>query len=60
MLESVTDEWIEVAYTGGDPGLPDGPRVEVRVVGVARTPGIDPVSADEGSWPMGSRCSPVT
>ncbi len=37
-LESMTSEWIETAFSGGDPGPPDGPRVEVDVVGIARTP----------------------
>lgn len=43
-LESMTDEWIDLAFNGGDPGPPDGPRVEVSVVGVARTP------ADFSRW----------
>jgi hypothetical protein len=37
-LESMTFEWVEEAYRGGDPGPPDGPRMEVTVTGLARTP----------------------
>jgi predicted lysophospholipase L1 biosynthesis ABC-type transport system permease subunit len=37
-LESMTAAWVEVAFNGGDPGAPDGPVVEVTVVGLARTP----------------------
>lgn len=37
-LESMTDAWVDVAFSGGDPGPPDGPVVPVQVVGLARTP----------------------
>ncbi len=43
-LESMTDAWVDVAYNGGDPGPPDGPQVEVEVVGIARSP------VDFGRW----------
>lgn len=43
-LESMSVEWIDVAFNGGDPGPPDGPVVSVEVVGLARTP------ADFGRW----------
>jgi ABC-type lipoprotein release transport system permease subunit len=39
MLESMTSDWVDVAFEGGDPGPPDGPKVPVRVVGLSRTPG---------------------
>ncbi|MGH7342338.1 MAG: hypothetical protein ACREKH_17770, partial [Candidatus Rokuibacteriota bacterium] len=37
-LESMTAKWVDVAFNGGDPGPPDGPRVDAQVVGLARTP----------------------
>ena len=37
-LESMTDAWVEEAFTGGDPGPADGPRVRARVVGIVRSP----------------------
>lgn len=37
-LESMSNAWIEIAFNGGDPGPPDGPVVDVTLVGVARTP----------------------
>ncbi|MEO5839359.1 MAG: ABC transporter permease [Acidimicrobiales bacterium] len=37
-LESMSNEWIQKAFTGGDPGPPDGPVVDVAIVGIARTP----------------------
>ncbi|MBM3659595.1 MAG: FtsX-like permease family protein [Actinobacteria bacterium] len=37
-LESMTEAWVEVAYTGGDAGTPDGPEVPARVVGIVRSP----------------------
>ena len=37
-LESMTSEWVDVAFNGGEPGPPDGPRVDVAVVGLSRTP----------------------
>jgi hypothetical protein len=43
-LESFTTEWVEIAFNGGEAGPPDGPRVDVEVVGLARTP------ADFGRW----------
>ena len=43
-LESMTFDWVEVAFNGQDPGPPDGPVVDVTVVGLARTP------ADFGRW----------
>lgn len=43
-LESMSHEWIEAAFNGGDPGEPDGPVVDARVVGLARVP------ADFGRW----------
>jgi hypothetical protein len=39
VLESTTAEWVETAFSGGDPGPPDGPEVTARVVGLARSPG---------------------
>lgn len=36
-LESMTDAWVETAYTGGDAGPPDGPEVRTRVVGIVRS-----------------------
>lgn len=44
VLESMTDAWVDSAFNGGDPGPPDGPRIETTVVGVVRTP------ADFGRW----------
>ena len=38
VLESMTSSWVDVAYKGGDPGPPDGPRVKVVVVGLSRVP----------------------
>lgn len=35
-LESMSGDWIDLAYNGGDPGPPDGPRVATTVVGIAR------------------------
>jgi hypothetical protein len=43
-LESMTDDWVDSAFNGGDPGPPDGPKVEVEVVGLSRTP------ADFARW----------
>lgn len=43
-LESMSHDWVEVAFNGGDVGPPDGPTVPVRIVGLART------SADFGRW----------
>ncbi|HUS62300.1 MAG TPA: hypothetical protein VMY34_08890, partial [Acidimicrobiales bacterium] len=43
-IESMSVEWIDVAFNGGDPGPPDGPVVSLEVVGLARTP------ADFGRW----------
>lgn len=43
-LESMSFDWIEQAFNGGDPGAPDGPVVRVKVVGLART------LADFGRW----------
>jgi ABC-type lipoprotein release transport system permease subunit len=37
-LESMTDEWVDIAYNGGDPGDPDGPPIDATVVGIARSP----------------------
>ncbi len=37
-LESMSDEWVDVAFNGGDPGPIDGPTVDAEVVGLARTP----------------------
>ena len=37
-LESMTSAWIESTFSGGDPGPPDGPLLEVEVVGIGRTP----------------------
>lgn len=37
-LESMTAEWVDTAFNGGDPGPPDGPKITTRVVGVARSP----------------------
>ena len=39
MLESMSRDWVDLAFNGGDPGPPDGPKVQVRVVGLSRTPG---------------------
>ena len=38
VLESMSFEWVEAAYTGQDPGPPDGPEVEVELVGLALAP----------------------
>jgi hypothetical protein len=35
-LESMTADWIDLAYNGADAGPPDGPRVAMTVVGIAR------------------------
>ncbi len=43
-LESMTNDWVDRAYSGGDAGPPDGPVVSVAVVGLTRTP------ADFGRW----------
>jgi ABC-type lipoprotein release transport system permease subunit len=37
-LESMTNEWIELSLNGGNPGAPDGPKVDATVVGIARSP----------------------
>ncbi len=37
-IESQSDEWVDVAYNGGDPGPPDGPEVRAKLVGLARSP----------------------
>ena len=37
-LESVTDEWVDVAFSGGDLAPPDGPSFEMTVTGIVRTP----------------------
>ena len=37
-LESMTDDWVDVAFNGGDPGKPDGPEMRATVVGLARSP----------------------
>ena len=37
-LESMTDDWIEGSFDGRDVGPPDGPKVDVEVVGIARSP----------------------
>jgi hypothetical protein len=37
-LESMSEEYVDIAYAGGDPGPPDGPVIDVEVVGLARTP----------------------
>ena len=34
----MTDDWIEGSFDGRDVGPPDGPKVDVEVVGVARSP----------------------
>jgi len=38
VLESMTSAWVDKAFNGSDPGPPDGPQVEVVLVGLARTP----------------------
>lgn len=43
-LESATEQWVDIAFQGGDPGPPDGPEVDMKVVGLTRTP------ADFGRW----------
>jgi hypothetical protein len=35
-LESMSRDWIHLTYNGGDAGPPDGPRVAITVVGIAR------------------------
>ena len=40
----MTSAWVDIAFNGGDAGPPDGPTVEVEVVGLARSP------ADFGRW----------
>jgi hypothetical protein len=37
-LESMTPKWIDAAFNGCAPGPPDGPRIPVRIVGLARSP----------------------
>ncbi len=37
-LESMTNEWIELAFNGANQGAPDGPKVDATVVGIARSP----------------------
>lgn len=37
-LETMSDAWVDTAFTGGDPGPPDGPHVNATVVGLAVTP----------------------
>ncbi|MEO8693284.1 MAG: ABC transporter permease [Acidimicrobiales bacterium] len=37
-LESMSNEWVDSLFNGGDPGPPDGPVVDATVVGIARTP----------------------
>jgi hypothetical protein len=37
-LQSATQAWIDKAFSAQDPGPPDGPEVEVRVVGIVRSP----------------------
>jgi putative ABC transport system permease protein len=37
-LESMSNAWVDIAFNGGDPGAPDGPLVDVTIVGIARTP----------------------
>lgn len=43
-LESMTSAWIDAAFNGGDPGPPDGPVVQVTLVGIGRS------SIDFGRW----------
>lgn len=38
VLESLSFEWVDAAYSGQDPGPPDGPEVEVELVGLALAP----------------------
>ena len=38
VLESMTTEWVDLAFNGGIPGDPDGPEVNVQLVGLARSP----------------------
>lgn len=52
-LESMSHDWIEVAFNGGDPGPPDGPTVSAQLVGLARTP------ADFGRWDGVMHLSPA-
>ena len=37
-LDSMTPKWIDAAFNGCAPGPPDGPRIPVRIVGLARAP----------------------
>lgn len=37
-LESMTQEWVDVAFAGGDPGPADGPSPTMTVTGIARSP----------------------
>ena len=37
-LESMSFEWVETSFNGGDAGPPDGPEVTAELVGLARTP----------------------
>ena len=37
-LESMSPDYVRLAFSGQDPGFPDGPRVEARVVGITREP----------------------
>ena len=44
-LETMSEAWIDAAFTGSDPGAPDGPTIPVTVTGIARSPaefGLDP------------------
>lgn len=43
-LESMTSAWVDKAFSGQDPGPPDGPEIDALVVGLARSP------ADFGRW----------
>lgn len=43
-LESMTAKWVDVAFNGGDPGPPDGPKMKAVAVGLSRTP------ADFARW----------
>ena len=52
-LESMTFEWIEEAYQGGDPGAPDGPAMDVTVTGIART------AAEFGRYPAVMHLTPA-
>src|SRR5262249_15545875 len=37
-LVSMTDDWVDLAYHGGDPGPPDGPTIHTHVGGLERSP----------------------